>query len=728
MRVSGNRYYNLYMRCAVSLLVASLICSAQEPRELSIKVDVNLMQVDVTVLDKSGLHVEGLTAADFQVFRDGKLQAIKNVLYVSRPPVAPDLPPPSTLAAPSALLAASLPGRQLQAKDVRRTIAVLIDDLSINAGNMLDVRQALRKFVQEQVQPGDLVAVYLSSGGLGLFERFTTDKRAILASIDRLRYRSINGVDSLAPISSNPQEDDPDTTIARMAVMARLQEEVLMAKRQDYLTAGMLSTAGFIVRGLQELPGRKSLVLFSESIQLADAPKLLTNPLATAMSPGGMGDVREHTVKAIHSLVDLANKSGVVFYTVDPRGLQPLTATAADQMSGNPRNAQGRILQREVDFTASQDGMATLAEETGGLFFHSTNDLGRAMTGAANDQDGYYLIAFNLAEATTAKAPKDAAKIHKLSIKVRKPGLKVRFRKSFMGVPDSQSGFLEKAQKDPMISAMQSPFRALEIPLKLTPLYLDDGNGGSIVRAYLSFDPSHLHFVDDSAAVDDKDQSPWKKAIADQLLILYDQRGVAVDRLSQTQTIRLRRSAMENAMKNGVIQIFNVPVKQPGPYQLRAAMMDTVTKKTGSSSQFIFVPDLKNKQLAMSDVGVLTEAYLDAKSDRGSPGSRVFHGGDKLLYTAYIYNAKASKEGGKSNLETQVILYRDGKVVFTGGRTPFQPSGFGEGKPLTISGSLKLAEKIAPGEYVVQVAIRDLEAPKKHQFAVRTAEFEVRPY
>ena len=679
------------MRCAVSLLLVSLICFA---------------------------------AADFQVFRDGKLQAIKNVLYVSRPLVAPpDLPAQSNSTAPSALLTASLPTRQLQAKDVRRTIAVLIDDLSINAGNLQAVREALRLFVQEQVQPGDLVAVYLSSGGLGLFEQFTTDKRAILASIDRMRYRSINGVDSLAPISSNSQEDDPDPTIAKMAVEARLQEEVMMAKRQDILTAGMLSTAGFIVRGLQELPGRKSLVLFSESIQLVDAPKVLNNSLATTLSPGGMGDVRDHTIKAIRSLVDLANKSGVTFYTVDPRGLQPLAATAADQMSGNPRNARGRIQQREMDFSSSQDGMATLAEETGGLFFHNTNDLGRAMTGAANDQDGYYLIAFSLNETTMAKARKDDGKIHKLSIKVRKPGLNVRYRKSFMGAPDSQP----VVQKDPMISAMQSPFRALEIPVKLTPLYMDDGKGGSMIRAFLSVDPSHLQFTDDPAAADDKDQSPWKKAVADQMLVLYDQRGVAVESLSQTHTIRLRRTAMENAMKNGVIQIFDVPVKQPGPHQLRAAMMDMATKKTGSSSQFVFVPDLKNKQLAMSDVGVLTEAFLEAKSNTGSPGSRMFHGGDKLIYTAYIYNAKAMKEGDKSNLESQVILYREGKVVFTGSRTPYQPSGFVEGKPLTISGSLKLAEKIAPGEYIVQVAIRDLEAPKKHQFAVRTAEFEVRP-
>ena len=267
------------MRCAVFLLLATSICVPQEPGELNIKVQVNLMQVDVTVLDKSGRQVEGLTAADFQVFRDGKLQAIKNVLYVSRPLVAPtDLPAQSNSTAPPALLTASLPTRQLQAKEVRRTIAVMIDDLSINPGNLHSVWEALRLFVQEQIQPGDLVAVYLSSGGLGLFGQFTTDKRAILASIDRMRYRSMNGVDSLAPISSNPQEDDPDPTIAQMAVEARLQEEVMMAKRQDILTAGMLSTAGFIVRGLQELPG-----LLSEKSPTRSMP---TTPTLQRRSPG----------------------------------------------------------------------------------------------------------------------------------------------------------------------------------------------------------------------------------------------------------------------------------------------------------------------------------------------------------------------------------------------------------------------------------------------------------
>lgn len=713
------------MRFPAALLVflLTLLCFSQETQDLNIKVNVNLIQVDVTVLDKSGRRVEGLTADDFEVFRDGKRQVIKNVIFVSRPPVKLEPPAPSGLTAPSTLLATSLPGKQLKAQDVRRTIAIYIDDLSINFANLLPVRDALRKFVEEQVQPGDLVAVYVSSGGLGLFQQFTTDKRAILASIERVRYRSLNGVDSLAPISTNPAEEDPNPSIAQQALEMRLQEEVNMQSRQDMLTAGMLSTASFIVRGLRELPGRKSMVVFSESIQLNDIPKAFTNPNATTMSPGGMGSVRDRTVAALNALVDMANRSGVTFYTVDPRGLQPLGLTAADQVSGSARAMQGRLQQREMDFSSSQDGMATLAEETGGLFFHNTNDLGRAMAEAAKDQDGYYLIAFKPDDVTFEKTRQGQAKTHRLSIKVRKPGLKVRFRKSFSGGVDSD---VAPAASNPMLTAMQSPFRPLDIPMKLTPLYLEDEKAGSFIRAYLFVDPSRFQFVDDPAEAGDNDQSPWKKTVADQLLVLYDQNGAVVDRVAQSQTIRLRKAGMEKAMKNGMVQMVDIPVKRPGPYQLRAAMMDNATKKTGSSAQFIFIPDLKNKHLAMSDVGVTTEAFLQAKSADGSPGLRVLHGGDKLVYTAYIYNAKEMKGGGKPNLETQVILYRDGKVVFTGKRTTFQPAGFVEGKQLPLRGTLQLGSNIALGEYAVQVAVRDLEAPKKQQFAVRAADFEVR--
>ena len=85
------------------------------------------------------------------------------------------------------------------------------------------------------------------------------------------------------------------------------------------------------------------------------------------------------------------------------------------------------------------------------------------------------------------------------------------------------------------------------------------------------------------------------------------------------------------------------------------------------------------------------------------------YAGDKLTYGGFLYNVK----GASPSLEVQVILYRDGKSVYVGKKVPFRPQGHVEGKSLALSGSLTLGEKFAAGEYVMQVAVHDLNAPKK---------------
>ena len=94
-------------------------------------------------------------------------------------------------------------------------------------------------------------------------------------------------------------------------------------------------------------------------------------------------------------------------------------------------------------------------------------------------------------------------------------------------------------------------------------------------------------------------------------------------------------------------------------------------------------------------------------------------------YGAFVSNAKPGKEANSPNLETQVVLFHDGKVVYTGKRTPFQPEGFTEGMNISVMGNMQLGANIATGEYILQLAIRDLEAPRKQQYFVRSIDFEV---
>lgn len=691
----------------------------------TIRVNVNLVQLDVTVTDKAGRHVPDLTAADFEVSRNGKRQAIKSVIFVPGQRVgvaavekAPDKVMAETPSAP-------LPVKQLRAQDVRRTIALLIDDLSMSFSSSFFAKAALRKFVEQSIQPGDLVALFRSSSGLGMLQQFTSDKRQILLAIDRTKFRGINSVDSLAPMTNNPNESDP--TLAEQAMEQRIREDINDRVRQDIVTAGMLSSANFVVQGLRELPGRKSLVLFSESVQLVDTPRSMTNPGMSAQMqqmPGAQGGTRDRTLAAIRNLADLSNRSGVVLYTIDPRGLVYTGMTAADQPSGDIRKSLGQTRQRQMDFDLSQDGMAMLAEETGGVFYRNTNDLGDALKAALDDQEGYYLVAFQPDDATFEKAKAGGDVYHDLHVKLKRSGLKVRYRRGLYGANDEQR--LPKSV-NPMAHAMVSPFRSVELPIKMTPLFVDDEKRGSFLRTLLHIDASEFTFTEVAADKDDKSQTPWNQTTIDELVMLFDEFGRQVETVSKTHTIKVRGEALKTVMRDGMLQELDIAVKKPGPYQLRAAIMDQTSKKTGSSAQFIEVPDLKNKRLAMSDLALSSLGWMERSDVAGGPAQRIIKPGSKLAYAAYIYNARVSKEKSIPNLETQVVLFRDGKVIFTGKKTPFQPKGGSEGSRFSLEGIMQLGAATAPGEYVLQVAVHDIEAPKKQQFSVKSIDFEIRP-
>ena len=84
----------------------------------------------------------------------------------------------------------------------------------------------------------------------------------------------------------------------------------------------------------------------------------------------------------------------MVIYGIDPRGLPTLSLTAADNVRGRTRPASPSSQQRHRQYLDSQDGMSYLADETGGLFMHDTNDIGGAMRAVLDDQIGYYLIGY----------------------------------------------------------------------------------------------------------------------------------------------------------------------------------------------------------------------------------------------------------------------------------------------------------------------------------------------
>src|SRR5215211_236732 len=154
-----------------------------------VKINTNLVQVDA-VVTKDGKPVTNLTADDFEIFEDGKRQAITSFAFISNvpntapQPVAKDTKKPATV----------VPFGPVKPNETRRTMAVVVDDLGLSAESMHQVKRQLRKFVTEQLQPNDLVAIIRTSGEMGALQQFTNDKRILTRAVDQLRWNRCSRV------------------------------------------------------------------------------------------------------------------------------------------------------------------------------------------------------------------------------------------------------------------------------------------------------------------------------------------------------------------------------------------------------------------------------------------------------------------------------------------------------------------------------------------------------
>ncbi|MCX6621433.1 MAG: VWA domain-containing protein, partial [Acidobacteria bacterium] len=193
------------MRIRAFLLLAGATLVAQEIEEPTLRITVTMVQVDAVVTDKQGKHLTGLKPDDFQVFEDGKQQKISYFSYV--PGVSP---PPRKLAPASSkkTVTTVVPGgAKATPENTKRTMALVVDDLGLSFTSTHVVKEELRKFVDQQVQPGDLVAILRTGVGIGALQQFTTDKRVLYTAIDRIRWNIRSRTGPFTFTATTPDEN-----------------------------------------------------------------------------------------------------------------------------------------------------------------------------------------------------------------------------------------------------------------------------------------------------------------------------------------------------------------------------------------------------------------------------------------------------------------------------------------------------------------------------------------
>jgi hypothetical protein len=347
-----------------------------------------------------------------------------------------------------------------------------------------------------------------------------------------------------------------------------------------------------------------------------------------------------------------------------------------------------------------------------------------------NEAGGYYLVGYQ-PDQSTFDLRTGRRLFHKLSLKVTRPGkYKVRMRDGFFGVPDDEEATpTPGTPRDQITGALLSPFGASGVRVQLTSLFANDAKTGSYTRSILYVDANDLTFKGEADG--------WRTATFDVVTVTFDEGGNVVEQLSRTDALRVRDEAYRQILKYGFVYYTVFPVKRPGAYQLRAVLRDHESGRVGSAGQFVEIPDLKKKQLALSGLVLSASAAGQSAAVQESEGARPqsdpqageavrrFQKGMAMRYGFVIYNARSDRDTRAPRLQVQVRLFRDGQPVFTGKVQPFALNNPPDLSRLAAGGSITLGADMQPGEYVFQVTVTDLLADEKHRTASRWMDFEI---
>jgi VWFA-related protein len=555
--------------------------SQQQPSDDVIRVNTELVQTDVTVLDKKGHFVDQLKPEQFQLVIDRKQRQIAFVDHVSS-----DTTTASAATATSG--DASAPPGVPNTRRVGRTILFYVDDIHLAADSLMRTRKALTDFIEHGLGKKDQVAITSASGQVGFLQQFTDDKSVLQMAVARLSYQSVSKVDTDQPPMSE-----------YMALKIRDGDEpaisyyVTEIMRQNCYRAGgggepicMVTPQGARIMVLnrartittQTAPGTRDTLIRLEGLMRTVAQFPGRKVLFVISDGFYLNDKQTGSQDRIKKITDAAGRAGVVIYTLDARGL---ITEALDVTNNRPTDPQGLTMGATIgEVAASQDGLNAMAEDTGGRAFRNTNRrMNEWVQQVLDETSNYYILAWRPDSDEQKKRKFDHLEV---TVKDR-PDLVVRLRRGYfksaplpvLTVSNKRDKNPEKAHEDDMRVLIDSPLPVNEIGTELsTDIYQMPGIGTRVL-ASIKISREALTF----------DAFEGKQAAdVDIGGIFYDDKGKP-----KTSFVgRLKIYTDSSGNNTPAIYRFQSWLT-PGLYQLRVGIRDVRTGRSGSATKWVRV-------------------------------------------------------------------------------------------------------------------------------------------
>jgi len=641
------------------------------------RVRVDYVEVDIVVTDKQGNLVRDLKKEDFQVLEDGKAQTISAFSLVDIPIERPDRP----LFQPDPIE----PDVKTNERPFDGRIYVMvIDDYHTNFGRSARVKAAAKQFIERRLGANDLMAVVHTFGPSEANQEFTSNKRLLLAAVNRTQGRKLtsataNRTAEYYRTRDFRQQGDPvnDPEDAERSFNAR----------------STLDTLRNVAEWFSSVRGRRKTILFvSEGIDY---------DIHDIIAPTGSNHLGASMVlDATRDAIAAATRANVSIYGIDPRGLTDLGDDSIE-IGSFPDDTSTGIGQGSLynELRLAQDSLRVLSEETGGFAVVNRNDFSTAYERIVADNSSYYVLAYYPPDARPGR-------VHKIDVRVTRPGLVVRARRAHVTPKETKAA--PANAKDVRTPEVRD---ALDSPLPISGLAMQVFAApfkGTAPNASVLF------------GVEMRGRD-LRLANSDRLQLSYyaiDAQGKVKGGSTDALTMNLKPETKARIEQYGVRMLNRLDLP-PGRYQLRFAAHDSGGGAVGSVLYDLDVPDFVKSPISMSGIAMTSQAaavrptvrpdeQLRAVLPAPPVALRTFPQDDEVAVFAEIYDNSASTPH-KVDI-TATVTTDEGKVLFKTDeeRDSSDLGGKSGGYGYTTRIPMK---DLAPGPYVLTISARSRVSP-----------------
>jgi VWFA-related protein len=372
---------NLAALFAILLAVpAGLSQQPRPPAPLTETIEVDLINVDVTVVDRAGNRVQGLRPQDFRVYEAGRLQEITNFAEYGEEPAA------------TADSLRTEPGAEPVAPKSKRQplrLVFFVDNSSLHLASRARVFSEVRKFLRDTLRPEDEVSIVTWDRAVRTVLPFSNDPKVIADAVDAAADRSPSGSQEDAANHDLQQRsqfrNSADATSKSMRSAGARAEEAALDRRilsEDKYMRLRNTYAAFraVLTKVAGVEGKKAVVLVTEGFE--------SNALG--ISGSGPPDPQYDTTHFMNQAVDVANARGITLYAIHAAGVEPPLGSSVE--SGDiPEISVG---EEQLKLTNSTISLGQMSKASGGLLSMSPASLGSYFERVRADLGTYYSLAY----------------------------------------------------------------------------------------------------------------------------------------------------------------------------------------------------------------------------------------------------------------------------------------------------------------------------------------------